>query len=60
MMLLSEAHVLKARVNTFLGTLLLCSVTLGASLMIWETATGTNPVVKAIEKKLLVGVTLPD
>ncbi|MBX4192129.1 hypothetical protein KW798_01450 [Candidatus Parcubacteria bacterium] len=46
-LLLSEEHLLKERVSTILGTLLLGSVALWAGVTIWQTATGTNPVTKA-------------
>lgn len=47
MMLTYERHVLRARVNTFLGTCLLGSVALLAAVIICEASWGTNPVVKA-------------
>lgn len=47
MILRSEANILRERVSTFLGTLLLGSVALWAGITIWETANGQNPLVHA-------------
>jgi hypothetical protein len=43
---------LRERVNTFLGTLLLCSVALWAGITMWQAATGNNPLVQAFEKTI--------
>ena len=42
-----KGDILKARVNTFIGTLLLGSVALAASLIIWKVAHDENPLEKA-------------
>jgi 4-hydroxybenzoate polyprenyltransferase len=47
MMLTYERNVLKAKVNTLLGSLLLGCVALWAAIFIWHAATGENFVVNA-------------
>lgn len=47
MMLVSERNLLRERVNTFLGSLLIGVVALWAGMTIWQTANGTNPIAKA-------------
>ena len=46
-MIKAETHLLKSRVNTSLGTLLLISVALWAWVTIWQAAMGTNPIANA-------------
>lgn len=50
MFLRYQRATLKARVNTWLGSLLVGSVALWAALTIWHTATGTNVLVQAFTK----------
>lgn len=52
LMLRSGQNLLRERVNTFLGTGLLCSVAIWASVTIWQVATGENPVVTAFASVL--------
>ena len=46
-----KGDILKARVNTFIGTLLLGSVALAAALIIWKVGHGENPLEKAFDKR---------
>jgi hypothetical protein len=50
MMLAYQRTMLKARVRTWLGSLLLVSVALWAGTTIWQAATGENIIVQAFSK----------
>lgn len=50
MMLTYQRKTLKARVSTWLGSLLLASVAGTAALIIWQAATGENAIVSAFSK----------
>jgi len=50
MFLTYQKKTLRARINTWLGTVLLASVALWAGLVIWNAATGENAIVKAFTK----------
>jgi hypothetical protein len=47
-----KGELLTARVNTFIGTLLLLSVTLALCLVVWQAAHGNNPLEEAFVKRL--------
>lgn len=47
-----KGELLTARVNTFIGTLLLLSVTLALSLVVWQAAHGKNPLEETLVKRL--------
>lgn len=49
-MLAYQRILLKARVRTWLGSVLLLSVALWAGTTIWQAATGENAIVKAFSK----------
>jgi len=59
-MLVSQRKTLKARVSTWLGTLLLASVAGVAGLTIWHAATGENAVVKAFSTMVEQRTSLED
>lgn len=44
--------ILKARVNSFIGIMFLGTCALVASLLIWQTAHGYNPLAKVFEARL--------
>jgi len=46
-MLLSEEHLLKSRVSTLLGSLLLISWAFGCGLVLWQASFNENPVANA-------------
>lgn len=50
MILAYQRNTLKAKVNTWLGTMLLASVAFAAGLTIWHAATGENLIVQAFTK----------
>jgi hypothetical protein len=55
-----QRKTLHSRVNTWLGTLLLCAVALWAGSTIWHAATGTNVIVQAFSELVEDRTTLPD
>jgi len=46
-MLISEEHLLKSRVSTLLGSLLLMSWAFGCGLVLWQASFNENPVANA-------------
>ena len=46
-MLISEEHLLKSRVSTLLGSLLLISWASGCGLVLWQASFNENPVANA-------------
>jgi hypothetical protein len=51
-MLISNQHLLKARVGTGIGSIFLLSWALGAGLVIWNLSSGQNPVENALTAAL--------
>ncbi len=58
-MLISEAHVLKARVGTLIGSLFLLVWGGGAGLLVWHAANGHDPVESTLSKYLETETQLP-
>lgn len=50
MLLTYQRRMLRAKVNTWLGSLLIASVALWAGLLMWEAATGENALIQAFSK----------
>lgn len=51
-MLTSQRNVLKFRVGTFLGSMLLFSWTFGCGLVLWHASTDENPIANVLAKNL--------
>lgn len=49
-------EILLSNINSFLGMLLLSSVALGAGLLMWQTAFGTNPLARAFATMVMAEV----
>ena len=60
MLLKYQRITLRARVNTWLGTVLLASVGLWAGLVIWGVTTGENGLVKAFSAIVQERTALPE